>query len=78
MPTDTGVKRKSAWTSEMAEWGAQHILSTKSSNKTEQNCLKQPFKDSGNWPEAYNKLRNVYQENLLKLSKSSRSLWHFA
>lgn len=48
------------------------------SNKIEQNCQKQQFKDSGNWPKEYNKLRRVYQENLLKLNESSRSLWHFA
>ena len=71
------VKRKSARTSGMAEWGAQQILSSES-NKIEQSCQKQQFKDSGNWPKEYNKLRSVYQENLLKLNKSSRSLWHLA
>ena len=44
----------------------------KNKNKT-----KWPFKNSGNWPKAYNKLRFI-QVHLLNLSKKSRILWHYS
>ena len=37
---------------------------------------KKRLKDSGNWLKTY-KLKNIYQENLLKFYKSIRSLCHF-
>lgn len=55
----------------MNGWGAQQIPSLKTNNKNGQNYTEQQFKNSENWPMPYKKLGNIYQENLLNLSKNS-------
>lgn len=41
----------------------QHIHSLKSSNGAGQNCPKQPFLFSGNWPKTWNKLKCIHSWN---------------